>query len=69
MMMIAVRELGRALRTHAIPVPEFPLAVGAGAVLVAAYVGGAEKFVVATLLLVVAAVVWGASVNTPTNSA
>jgi phosphatidate cytidylyltransferase len=60
MMMIAVRELGRALRTHAIPVPEFPLAVGAGAVLVAAYVGGSEKFVVATLLLVVAAVVWGA---------
>ena len=59
-MMIAVRELGRALRRHQIVVPEFPLAVGAGAVLVAAYVGGAEKFVVATLLLVVAAVAWGA---------
>ena len=59
-MMIAVHELSRALRGHEIAVPQLPLAVGAGAVLVAAYVGGAEKFAVATLLLVVAAVAWGA---------
>jgi phosphatidate cytidylyltransferase len=59
-MMAAVRELGQAMRGRAVAVPEIPLVVGAGAVLVAAYVGGTEKLVVAILLLVVAAVGWGA---------
>jgi phosphatidate cytidylyltransferase len=59
-MMAAVRELSRAMRGRAVAVPQFPLVIGAGAVLVAAYKGGTEKLVVATLLLVVAAVVWGA---------
>ena len=59
-MMAAVRELSRALRGRAVAVPEIPLVIGAGAVLLAAYAGGTEKLVVATLLLVVAAVAWGA---------
>jgi phosphatidate cytidylyltransferase len=59
-MMAAVRELGQAMRGRAVAIPEIPLVVGAGAVLVAAYVGGTEKLVVAILLLVVAAVGWGA---------
>jgi phosphatidate cytidylyltransferase len=59
-MMAAVFELSRALRGRAVAVPQFPLVVGSGAVIVAAYVGGTEKLVVATLLLVVAAVAWGA---------
>ncbi|MDQ1542322.1 MAG: phosphatidate cytidylyltransferase, partial [Actinomycetota bacterium] len=59
-MMAAVRELGQAMRGRAVAIPEIPLVVGAGAVLIAAYVGGTEKLVVAILLLVVAAVGWGA---------
>ena len=59
-MMAAVRELSRAMRGRAVAVPVFPLVIGAGAVLVAAYKGGTEKLVVATLLLVVAGVAWGA---------
>ncbi|HTC70754.1 MAG TPA: phosphatidate cytidylyltransferase [Acidothermaceae bacterium] len=59
-MMAAVRELSRALHGRAISVPQIPLAVGAAAVLVATYEGGTEKLVVASLLLVVAAVAWGA---------
>jgi phosphatidate cytidylyltransferase len=58
LMMAAVRELSRALRGRAVAVPEIPLVVGSGAVVVAAYLGGAEKLVIATLLLAVAAVVW-----------
>jgi phosphatidate cytidylyltransferase len=56
----AVFELSRALRGRAVAVPAIPLAVGAAAVLVATYKGGTEKLVVASLLLVVAAVAWGA---------
>jgi phosphatidate cytidylyltransferase len=59
-MMAAVFELSRALRGRAVAVPAIPLAVGAAAVLVATYKGGTEKLVVASLLLVVAAVAWGA---------
>jgi phosphatidate cytidylyltransferase len=59
-MMAAVFELSRALRGRAVAVPAIPLAVGAAAVLVATYRGGTEKLVVASLLLVVAAVAWGA---------
>jgi phosphatidate cytidylyltransferase len=59
-MMAAVRELSRALRGRAVSVPQIPLAVGVAAVLVATYAGGTEKLVVASLLLVVAAVAWGA---------
>ncbi len=58
LMMAAVRELNRALRGRAVAVPEIPLVTGSGAVVVAAYLGGAEKLVIATLLLAVAAVVW-----------
>jgi phosphatidate cytidylyltransferase len=58
--MAAVFELSRALRGRAVEVPAIPLAVGAAAVLVATYKGGTEKLVVASLLLVVAAVAWGA---------
>ena len=59
-MMAAVYELSRALRGRAVAVPAIPLAIGAAAVLVATYKGGTEKLVVASLLLVVAAVAWGA---------
>jgi phosphatidate cytidylyltransferase len=59
-MMAAVFELSRAMRGRAVAVPAIPLAVGAVAVLVATYRGGTEKLVVASLLLVVAAVAWGA---------
>jgi phosphatidate cytidylyltransferase len=59
-MMAAVRELSRALHGRAVSVPQIPLAVGAAAVLIATYKGGTEKLVVASLLLVVAAVAWGA---------
>ena len=59
-MMIAVWELAGRCAARRLRCRELPLVVGTGAVLVAAYVGGTEKFVVATLLLVVAAVVWGA---------
>jgi phosphatidate cytidylyltransferase len=59
-MMVAVGELSRAMRGRAVAVPQFPLVVGSGAVLVATFYGGTEKLVVATLLLVVAAVAWSA---------
>jgi phosphatidate cytidylyltransferase len=55
--MAAVVEISRALRSHAGALPWMPLAVGAGAVLVAAYAGGTQALVVATLLLAVAGVV------------
>ena len=55
--MAGVVELSRALRSHAGALPWIPLAVGAGAVLVAAYAGGTQALVVATLLLAVAGVV------------
>jgi phosphatidate cytidylyltransferase len=55
--MAAVAELSRALRSHAGALPWVPLAIGAGVVLVAAYAGGTEALVVATLLLAVAGVV------------
>jgi phosphatidate cytidylyltransferase len=55
--MAAVVELSRALRSHAGALPWIPIAIGAGAVLVAAYAGGTEALVVATLLLAVAGVV------------
>jgi phosphatidate cytidylyltransferase len=55
--MAAVVELSRALRSHAGALPWIPMAIGAGAVLVAAYAGGTEALVVATLLLAVAGVV------------
>jgi phosphatidate cytidylyltransferase len=59
-MVAAVRELSRALHGRAVSVPQIPLVVGVAAVLVATYEGGTEKLVVASLLLVVAAVAWGA---------
>jgi phosphatidate cytidylyltransferase len=59
-MMAAVGELARALRGRALSVPQLPLVIGTAAVMVAAYEGGTEKLVVAVLLLVVAAVTWGA---------
>jgi phosphatidate cytidylyltransferase len=52
--MAGVVELSRALRSPAGPLPWVPLAVGAGAVLVAAYTGGTQALVVGTLLLAVA---------------
>jgi len=55
--MAAVGELSRALRSHAGALPSIPLALGAGAVLVAAYAGGTQALVVAALLLAVAGVV------------
>jgi phosphatidate cytidylyltransferase len=55
--MAAVVELSRALRSHAGALPWIPIAIVAGAVLVAAYAGGTEALVVATLLLAVAGVV------------
>jgi phosphatidate cytidylyltransferase len=55
--MAAVVELSRALRSHAGALPWIPIAIGAGAVLVAAYAGGTEALIVATLLLAVAGVV------------
>ncbi len=55
--MAAVVELSRAMRSHAGALPWIPLAIGAGAVLVAAYAGGTQALVVATLLLAVAGVV------------
>lgn len=55
--MAAVVEFSRALRAHAGALPWVPLAIGAGAVLVAAYAGGTQALVVATLLLAVASVV------------
>ena len=58
--MVAVAEVGRALRVRAVAVPWLPLVVGAGVVLVATYARGTEALVVATLLLVVASVAWGA---------
>jgi phosphatidate cytidylyltransferase len=48
------------LHGRAVSVPQIPLVVGAAAVLLATYAGGTEKLVVASLLLVVAAVAWGA---------
>lgn len=54
--MAAVVELCRALRSLAGALPWIPLAVGAGAVLVAAYAGGRQALVVGSLLLAVAGV-------------
>ncbi len=53
----AVVELCRALRPSAGALPWIPLAIGAGAVIVAAYGGGTETLVVGILLLAVAGVV------------
>jgi len=58
--MAAVFELTRALSTRSAGVPRFPLVIGAGVVLVAGYTAGTQALIVATLLVAVAAVMWGA---------
>jgi phosphatidate cytidylyltransferase len=57
MIVAAVYELTRALRRD-LAVPRLPLMVGAAAVLVATYRDGTQGLVVASMLLVVAAVLW-----------
>ncbi len=56
--MLAVFELTRALRVAGIAAPQFPLVVGAGAVLAATFAKGTEALVISTALLIAAAVVW-----------
>jgi phosphatidate cytidylyltransferase len=62
-LMLAVYEVSRALRGRGLVVAEFPLVVGAGAVLVAAYLRGTEALIIATMLLVIASVALGVVVE------
>jgi phosphatidate cytidylyltransferase len=57
-LLVAVRELGSALATAGIRIPEIPLAVGAVAMPWAAYDGVTDALMVALALTVVGVVVW-----------
>jgi phosphatidate cytidylyltransferase len=62
-LMLAIDEVSRALRGRGVAVAEFPLVVGGGAVVVAAYLRGTEALVIATMLLVLAGVLLGVVVE------
>ena len=55
---VALRELGTALGTAGIRIPEIPLAVGSVAMAIAAYERGTEGLIVALALTVLGVVVW-----------
>ena len=60
---LAVYELSHALAQDQVRVPVVPLAVGAAAIVVAAYTGGSEAMLVALALTVLGTMLWRAPEN------